>query len=161
MSNSKGELAVPSRTGLNPISQAPLVPFGVFQVDRVYTSIAVTDEATGLRLFQAINNEQDSAAKWINKTLDVVDVTLFPAVRQDGETGEVSQWTGMLLHLQNGATVRFGSNIAAESILNFMALVARPPYDPVRQFLLEQRPTDDGRSFYKLVYIEPKPKGGK
>ena len=119
------EIAVPSPTGPGTpdwwvAAYGPAVKY--------LTTLDTTDLVQRKMLHDALLDESDGSAKYLNCDLAMVGYTLLPASKI--EEGELHEWVRTIIHLADGGRVAFGSRGIIKSLQLISQLDREPPWNP-------------------------------
>lgn len=122
------------------------------------TSIPETTQEGKDEILAAMMSAGDNPAEWVNKEIELANVTMHPIQFVNKETGEEVKTVRVLLHLKGGEIIDFRSEGILKSLYLIFRFKGKPPYKAPVRLLLERIPLDAGRSMYSL---RPVPKSKK
>lgn len=79
-------------------------------------------------LHDALLDESDTSAKYLNTDLAMIGYTMLPASRV--VDGELQEWVRTVIHLDGGGRVSFGSRGVIKSLQIISQLDRQPPWNP-------------------------------
>lgn len=115
------------------------------------TTLDMTKPDQRRLLMEALVDETDGSAKYINADLHMVGYTMLPASKVVED--ELHEWVRTVIHLEGGGRVSFGSRGIVKSLQIISQLDREPPWSPPLVKRLENHTLANGRNW--LVLVDP------
>lgn len=121
------------------------------------TSFNPEEPADRRQLYDAMMGKSEPAKDWINRSLQVANVTISPASKYNEETDTVERWYRCVLTLEDGTRVSFGSMGVLKSLALYADCFGPPPWKPAATMILKAETTSAGGTWYTLTPPDEEP----